>query len=263
MQRGNMEMDFENIVFEVKDRVGRITINKPPSNVIDIKTLHEMIEAMEEVRKSEEIKVLILSGAGDKAFSTGVSVPDHLPDKVDQAIPTFGNLFRTMMSLEQPTIAVVKGYCLGGGCEVACFCDIVIAAEGSKFGQPEIKLAVYAPLAIPAFPRIMGRKKAFEFLLTGDTIDATEAQRLGLVNMVVPQAELEEAVAKFVAKLTAHSLVAIKASKRALYAGYDLPFAEALRISEDIYLNVIAKSRDGVEGLRAFLEKRKPVWSDE
>jgi cyclohexa-1,5-dienecarbonyl-CoA hydratase len=256
-------MDFENIVFEVKDRVGKITINRPPANVIDIETLHEMIAAIEEVKKSKEIKVLILSGAGEKAFSTGVSVPEHLPDKVDEAIPTFGNLFRTMLSLEQPTIAVVKGYCLGGGCEVACFCDMVIAAEGAQFGQPEIKLAVYPPLAIPAFPRIMGQKKAFEFLLTGDTIDAKEAQRVGLVNMVVPEAELEEAVDKFVAKLTVHSLVALKASKRALYAGYDLPLAEALKISEDIYLNVIAKSKDGVEGLRAFLEKRKPVWRDE
>jgi len=256
-------MAFENIVFEVKDWVGKITINRPPSNIMDIKALNEMIQAMEEVKQRQDIKVLIITGAGDRAFSTGVSVKEHLPDTVEEMIPTFGNLFRTMLLLDQPIIAVVKGHCLGGGCEVACFCDIVIASEGAQFGQPEIKLANYAPLAVAAYPRLMGMKKAFEFLLTGDTIDAKEAQRIGLVNIVVPETELEEAVDKFVKKLTAHSMVAIKASKRVIYAGYDVSFEEAMKIAEYTFLNVIAKSKDGVEGLRAFLEKREPVWRNE
>ena len=256
-------MAFENIIFEVEDWVGKITINRPPSNIIDIKALNEMIQAMEEVKQRKDIKVLIITGAGDRAFSTGVSVKEHLPDKVEEMIPTFGNLFRTMLLLDQPIIAVVKGHCLGGGCEVACFCDIVIASEGAQFGQPEIKLSNYAPLAVAAYPRLVGMKRAFEFLLTGDTIDAKEAQRIGLVNIVVPETELEEAVDKFVKKLTAHSMVAIKASKRVIYAGYDVPFEEAMKIAEYTFLNVIAKSKDGVEGLRAFLEKREPVWRNE
>lgn len=255
-------MNFENIIFEVKDRVGKIIINRPPPNIIDMKVLYEMIAAMEELNKGNA-KVLIITGAGDKAFSTGVSVQDHLPDKVNETVPLFGKFFRTMASIAQPTIAVVKGYCLGGGCEVACFCDLVIAAEGSQFGQPEIRLGDYAPLAIPAYPKIIGRKKAFELLITGDTIDAREAERIGLVNKVVPKDKLEEEVAGFVKKLTDLSLVSIKASKRALYAGYDVPFEKALDISEYIYLNTLAKSKDGMEGLRAFLEKRKPVWKDE
>lgn len=255
-------MNFDNIIFEVKDRVGKITLNRPPPNIIDIKTLYEMIAAMEELDKGNA-KVLIITGAGNRAFSTGVSVQDHLPDKVGEMVPLFGKLFRTMASLAQPTIAVVRGYCLGGGCEVACFCDLVIAAEGAQFGQPEIRLGDYAPLAIAAYPKIIGRKKAFELLITGDTIDAKETERIGLVNKVVAEDKLDETVAEFVKKLTDLSLVAIKASKRALYAGYDVTFDKALDISEYIYLNTLAKSKDGMEGLRAFIEKRKPVWQDE
>ena len=114
---------------------------------------------MDELNKVNA-KVLIITGAGEKAFSTGVSVQDHPPpDKVGEMIPLLSKFFRTMASLAQPTIATVKGYCLGGGCEVACFCDLVIAAEGSQFGQPEIKLGDYAPLGIAAYPKIFGRKK--------------------------------------------------------------------------------------------------------
>ncbi len=256
-------MDFENILFEVKDRVATITINRPPLNIIDLNTLREMIHAMEEIKEKSDVKVVLITGAGDRAFSTGVSVQDHLPDKVDDMVPIFGGLFRTMLSLDQPTIAVVNGHCLGGGCEVACFCDIVIASEKSQFGQPEIKLGDYGPLAVAAYPRLMGMKKAFEFLLTGDSIDAKEAQRVGLVNRVVPEAELQETVDTLVSKLTAHSMVAIAASKRALYAGDDAPLEESMKISENIFLNTLAKSKDYEEGLRAFLEKRAPVWRDE
>ena len=256
-------MEFENIIFEVADRVAKITINRPPPNIIDIKTLREMIQAMEAVKKRKGIKAVIITGAGNKAFSTGVSVQDHLPDSVEEMIPLFGNFFRTMISLEQPTIAVVNGYCLAGGCEVACFCDMVIASEKSQFAQPEIKLGDFAPLAVAAYPRMMGRKKAFEFLFTGDTVDAREAERIGLVNMVVPEDKLEEEVDRLLKKLTSLSPLAIRASKRALYAGYDVRFEQALAASEDIYLNVCAKSKQGFEGLYAFLEKREPVWDEE
>lgn len=255
-------MKFENIIFEVADRAAKITINKPPTNIIDVKTLREMIQAMEAVKKGKGIKAVVITGAGNKAFSAGMSIQDHLPDSVEEMIPLFGNLFRTMMSLEPPTLAVVNGYCLGGGCEVACFCDMVIASEGSQFGQPEIKLGVFAPLAVAAYPRMIGRKKAFELLFTGDTIDAREAERIGLVNRVVPQEKLEEEVDRLLKKLTSLSPLVIRASKRALYAGYDVGFEAALAASEDIYLNTCAKSKQGFEGLHAFLEKRDPVWED-
>ena len=255
-------MSFENIIFEVKDRVGKIIINRPPPNIIDIKVVYEMIAAMEELNKGDA-KVLIITGAGDKAFSTGVSVQDHLPDKIEETLPLFCKLFRTMASIAQPTIAVVKGYCLGGGSEVACFCDLVIAAEGAQFGQPEIKLGDYAPLGVAAYPKILGRKKSFELLMLGDTITAREAERIGLINKVVAEDQLDDEVAKIVNKFTDLSLVSIKASKRALYAGYDVTFEKALDIAEYIYLNTLAKSKDGMEGLHAFLEKRKPVWKDE
>ena len=256
-------MEFENITFEVADRVAKITINRPPTNIIDIKTLRDMIQAMEAVKKRKDIKAVVFTGAGNKAFSAGMSIQDHLPDNVEEMIPLFGNLFRTMASLAQPTIAVVNGHCLGGGCEVACFCDMTIASEKSQFAQPEIKLGVFPPLAVAAYPKMIGRKKAFGFLFTGDTIDAREAERIGLVNMVVPEDKLEEAVDRLLEKLTSLSPLVIKITKRALYAGYDAGFEQALATSESIYLNEGAKSKQGFEGLHAFLEKRAPVWEDE
>jgi cyclohexa-1,5-dienecarbonyl-CoA hydratase len=255
-------MKYENIIFEEKDRLAKIIFNKPPLNIIDINTINEMIDAMESVRKSNN-KALIITGTGEKAFSAGVSVQDHLPDKVETMIPLFGKIFRTMLSLDQPIIAVVRGYVLGGGCEVAAFCDIVIASENAKFGQPDITLGNYPPLAVATYPRILGMKRAFEFLITGETIDATKAKEIGLVNIVAKDEELEKEVDKFIKKILNKSLVAIKATKRAIYSGYDLGFEEALTVAEYIYLNILAKSKDGVEGLKAFLEKREPVWSDE
>ena len=254
--------NYENIIFEEKDRVAKIILNRPPLNIIDIDTINEMIDAMEVVRKSNN-KVLVITATGEKAFSAGVSVQDHLPDKVQTMIPLFGKIFRTMISLDQPIVAAVRGYALGGGCEVAAFCDVVIASENAKFGQPDITLGNYPPLAVATYPRILGIKKAFEFLITGDTIDAYRAKEIGLVNMVVKDEELEKEVDRFVKKILNKSLVAIKATKRAIYSGYDLGFEEALTVAEYIYLNVLAKSKDGVEGLKAFLEKREPVWMDE
>ena len=250
---------YENIIFEEKDKVAKIILNRPPLNIIDINTINETIDAMEMVKRSKN-KVLIITGAGEKAFSAGVSVQDHLPDKVDIMIPLFGKIFRTMISLDQPIVGVVKGYALGGGCEVAAFCDIVIASENAKFGQPDITLGNYPPLAVATYPRIVGMKKAFEFLITGDTIDAIKAKEIGLANIVAKNEELENEVDKFIKKILNKSLVAIKATKRAIYSGYDLGFEESLTVAEYIYLNILAKSKDGVEGLKAFIEKRKPVF---
>lgn len=259
------EVEFQNIVFEVEDRVGKLIINRPPTNILDIPTLEEVVALLERIRQDEELgrlKALVVTGAGDHAFSTGVSVQDHLPDKVHKMIPLFGKTLRLMIELDQPVIAMVKGYCLGGGCEFACICDFVIAAESAKFGQPEIRFGDYAPLAIALYPRLIGLRQTMELLLTGETLSAEEARRIGLVNKVVPDERLEEETRAFIEKITRYSLVAIKANKRAIYASLDLGFNEALNLIQYIYLNVLVKSHDGIEGLKAFLEKREPVWQD-
>jgi cyclohexa-1,5-dienecarbonyl-CoA hydratase len=259
-------MKFQNILFNIEDRVGKLIINRPPPNILDIATLEEVVLVLERIRQDYEgmgnLKAIVVTGAGNHAFSTGVSVQDHLPDKAQKMIPLFAKTMRLMIELDQPVIAMVRGYCLGGGCEFASICDLVVAAESARFGQPEIKFGDFAPLAIALYPRLIGLRNTLELLLTGETVTAAEAQRLGLVNKVVPDDRLEEETQALIDKITGHSLVAIKANKRAIYAAVDLGFNEALNLVQYLYLNTLVKSHDGIEGLKAFLEKREPVWKD-
>jgi len=164
------------------------------------------------------------------------------------------------MKLDLPTLAVVNGFALGGGCEIAVFCDMVIASEKSQFGQPEIKVGVYPSMVVAWLPRLIGWKKAFEIILTGDPIDAKEAERIGLINLAVPEERLTEEVDKFVSRLTDKSSVVLKWAKRAVLVGLDVDFERALQNSEIIYKQALMSTHDANEGLKAFMEKRKPVW---
>ncbi len=257
-------MGYENILFEVKKGIATITINRPPYNVLDIKTMREMNQALEEVKgRQKELKLLVITQAGDKAFSTGVDVKDHTADKVDEMIAVFHQIFRIMATLDLPTLGVVNGFALGGGFEVAVFCDMVIASEKSQFGQPEIKLAVYPSMVVAWLPRLIGVKKAFEIILTGDSIDAKEAERIGLINLAVPEDKLIQEVDKFIDRLADKSPVALKWAKRAVLAGMDVDFEQALQRSEAIYKGDLMSTHDANEGLTAFMEKRKPVWKGE
>jgi len=257
-------MGYENILYEVKEGIATITINRPPYNVLDIKTMREMNQALEEVKgRQKEFKLLVITQAGDKAFSTGVDVRDHTAEKMDEMIEVFHKIFRIMATLDLPTLAVVNGHALGGGCEVAIFCDMVIASEKSQFGQPEIKLAVYPSMVVAWLYRLIGLKKAFEIILTGDSIDAKEAERIGLINLAVPEERLAEEVEKFINRLADKSPVALKWAKRATLAGIDLDFEQALQKSEAIYKGDLMSTHDANEGLVSFMEKRKPVWKGE
>lgn len=249
------------VYLEKNDGVARVIIDRPPVNVLDIQTMSEINEALADIQKDSSINVVVIEGKG-KAFSAGVDIKDHTVDKVKDMVDTFHKMFHILVDLPQPTIAVVKGSTLGGGCELALFCDFVIAADNTKLGQPEIKVGVYPPIAAFILPRLIGRKKALELVLTGDVIDANEAYRLGLVNQVVPEDKLEEATSKFVSKLAGLSGAVVKLTKRALYLGLDGDFKQVLGKIEDIYLNEVMKTEDAVEGLTAFLEKRAPVWKN-
>lgn len=255
-------MSYENIILEIEDYVSRITINRPPPNILDIKTMSEIISALKEIRKQKAIKAVVFTGAGTKAFSAGVEVRDHLPENVKEMLRAFHGIFREMIKLNQPTIAVVNGYALGGGCELALFCDMVIASEKSELGQPDIKLGNFAPLALVAYPFFIWRKSVYEFLFTGESLSAKEAQRIGLVNKVVPESELKEAEQDLLRKLLDLSSVSIRASKMAMAATFNEQFEKALDAVEAIYMNELAPSEDGLEGLEAFLEKRSPVWKE-
>ncbi len=256
-----MTADFQNIIFQRKEGIARITLNHPPVNILDIPTMKEIVGVLDGLQRDEETKVLVFAGNG-KAFCAGVDVKDHTADKVDEMVEVFHRIFRLMWSLDIPTVAAVNGAALGGGCELVTCCDMIIASEKATFGQPEIQVGVYPPVAVVTFPRLMPHMKAMELLLTGQVIDAREAERLGIVNNVVPVESFEKEVSSFVGKLTALSGAVLRLTKRATLQGLALSLEEALAGSEDLYLNRLMKTEDATEGLQAFMEKRRPVWKD-
>jgi cyclohexa-1,5-dienecarbonyl-CoA hydratase len=183
-------------------------------------------------------------------------------DMVKRMIETFHGMFRLMDELQALSIAVVNGSALGGGCELASYCDMVLATERSTFGQPEIMVGVFPPIAALILPRVVGRKKAMEFILSGKTIGAHDALDMGLVNRIISEDLLEEEVKGFVDEFARHSAAVLRLTKKAFIAGLCDDAGEGLRRIERVYLDELMKSEDAMEGLKAFLEKRKPLWKD-
>ncbi len=255
-------MNFDYILYQKSNAVARIIINRPPYNVLDIKTIAEMNTAFDDAYADNSVKAIVVTASGNKAFSAGVDVADHTPDKMDQMLSTFDTLCYRLITTDKPTVAVVNGVALGGGCEVALACDMIIASEKSQLGQPEIKVGVYPSAAVALLPRMIGWKPSLELLLTGDNISAAEAKAIGLVNVVVPEGELEGAVEKFLGRLTDKSLAVLKATKRAYIKALDLPLKDAMASVEKDYKNDLMKTEDAVEGIKAFMERRKPVWKN-
>jgi cyclohexa-1,5-dienecarbonyl-CoA hydratase len=256
-------MVFEFIRFVVSEGVARVTLNKPPLNVLDIAMMQEINAALEALKGDPSTKVLVFEAAeGSKAFSAGVDVSEHTADKVEEMIGVFHRIFRLLDALDIPTVAVVGGAALGGGCELALFCDMIIASEKASFGQPEIQVGVLPPIAVVALPGMVGPKKAMEIVFTGDRIRAAEAQSIGLVNRVVPPEELEAAAAEFISKLAKLSGAILRLTKRAVRIGSVGRFAEGLEAIEELYLGPLMDTEDAHEGLAAFMEKRAPVWKD-
>lgn len=253
-------MEFKHISFETGEDVARITLKRPPLNILNIEMMSEINKALESL-KEKKPKVLVFAAQG-KAFSAGVDVSEHTRDKVEEMISVFHRMFRLLHALGCPTLAAVNGAALGGGCELATFCDMVVASENAKFGQPEIKVGVLAPIAAVVFPSVLGLKKTMELLLSGETVEAHEALRLGLVNRVVPQDKLEEEVEGLVKSLTGKSGIVLRLNKKAVLESLDRGFSEGLDRVEEIYLRELMETEDANEGLKAFMEKRPPEWKE-
>jgi cyclohexa-1,5-dienecarbonyl-CoA hydratase len=223
--------------------------------------MKEIIHATEQSQKDPTVKMLVVAGKG-KAFSGGVDVADHTPDKVDEMTEVFHKMCTLLLKYPQPTVAVLNGHALGGGCELAISCDMIVSSEIAKIGQPEITLGVFPPIAAIVMPRIIGRKKAMELILSGDIISAAEAYRIGLVNCIAPPDKLDEVSRNLIEKLSRLSGVVMKYTKQACYAGLDQDYDATLNKVEDIYLNKLMKTEDAVEGLKSFMEKRQPEWKN-
>lgn len=247
-----------NSIIEKTNSIARIILNRPPVNVINIALMKELNASLDGVRGA---KVIVIAAQG-KYFSAGVDVGEHKPATVKEMLDEFHAVIKKIWAMEQPTVAAVQGSALGGGMELAMACDFIVASEVAKFGQPEIQVGVFPPIAALMLSRLVPRKKAFELILTGDAIDARTAERIGLVNAVASPEEFESALNAFASRLTKLSAVVLRHTKRAaqlpLRAGDDRVLAEI----ENLYLNELMKTRDANEGLSAFIEKRTPRWSD-
>ncbi|HYV85153.1 MAG TPA: enoyl-CoA hydratase-related protein [Patescibacteria group bacterium] len=243
----------------VEKRVARLTIHRPPLNVLTIESCRGLIGAVHGLAGLDEVGVLVLAGAG-KAFSAGVDVGEHRPEQAHDSLHAFHGLCRALFDFPRPTIARVHGAALGGGCELVLCCDLAIAGASATLGLPEITLGVFPPAAAVLLPRLAGRRAAMEAILWGEALPAEEALRLRLVSEVVPDRRLDARVRERAARVASLSGVALRAARKAIRRGAVGPVDDALRAVEEMYLKEMMRSEDALEGLDAFLEKRRPVW---
>ena len=252
---------YQHIKFNIDDRVARITLSRPPVNIFNIVMMQEINDALNECSQQRELVAIVFDAAPDcRAFSAGVAVEEHVEDTIFQMLDSFHAIFLSLEQIGRPTIAVVDGAALGGGCELVAACDIVIASERARFGQPEIKLGVFPPVAAVLLPRVIGDKRARELILTGELIEAVEAARLGLVNYVLPDNELAQKTSELLSRFRNLSAAALALTKEAITIGQGRSLHAALKEVENLYLNELMKTQDATEGINAFIEKRKPEW---
>jgi cyclohexa-1,5-dienecarbonyl-CoA hydratase len=253
-------MDESPIHLHREHRVATLTISRPPLNILDIPTIDRLGEVIAGLAADPELLVVVLRGAGERAFSAGVAVQDHTPDRVGLMLDSLHGTIRRLRDLDAITVAAVQGQCLGGGMELAASCDLIVATEDVRFAQPEINLGCFAPVAAALYPSRIGAGRTLDLLLANGSLSLDAALLFGLVNRWAPAGKLDEEVAKLVTRLTSHSAPVIRLTKKAVRAGRDLPFAEALAETERIYKEELLPLADVEEGAAAFMEKRRPIW---
>ena len=259
-------MHLENLLLDISEGIATVTVNRPTAmNAMTAATLGELEGVVAEIVRNPEIRAAILTGAGSKAFVAGADIAVMREMTSTQARDLALLAHRTYAAIEhspKPFIAAVNGYALGGGCELSMACDIRIASENAKFGQPEINIGI-----LPGFggtqrlARLVGKGRALEIILTGEMIDASEALRIGLVNRVVPQADLLEAARQLARKIAAKGLVAVKLCKEAVGNGLEMDLAKACAYEAELF-GYSFSTADQKEGMGAFLEKRPAVFRD-
>jgi cyclohexa-1,5-dienecarbonyl-CoA hydratase len=247
---------------EKSDGIGKIILNRAPVNILNIEMMEEINNTLKDFKTDDTLKLVTISSSM-KAFSAGVDIKEHTVEKVNQMMSVFHEMFERLDAIEVPVVCIVNGAALGGGCELVAFCDIVIASDKSTFGQPEISVGVFPPIAVLLFLKLVGIKKGTELILTGDIISSEEAKEIGLVNVVLPSEDFENHVTKYLQKFTEKSGIVLKLTKKAIkYCLTDYYRTDLLKSVENIYLNQLMKTDDATEGLTAFMEKRKPIWKD-
>lgn len=248
------------ILLEKTGRAASLVIDRPPLNVLDLALLRELRQALDGLERDDGVDLVILRGAGARAFSAGVDVKDHTRAQVPEMLDLVHGVIRKLSSLPQPTVAVVDGLCLGGGCELASSCDLVLASEESVFATPEITVGCFPPVALARFSSQIGYHRAAEMILTGRRLSAHEAASMGLVNRVAPRDRLPQALAELRDDLLDKSRAVLRITLKGLREVGLKDLSAALARSEEIYLEELLETEDVEEGVRAFVEKRKPRW---
>ncbi|MGA8153178.1 MAG: enoyl-CoA hydratase/isomerase family protein [Terriglobales bacterium] len=247
------------IALELQPPVAHVRLQNPPLNVIDLSMMDELATALAEIETLPGITVIIFSGT-QKAFSVGVDVAAHTPDKVSQMLSKFHAVIRALVASTKVTIATVHGHCLGGGAELAMVCDLVYTSELATWGFPEIKLGCFPPVAATALAALVGQKHAADLILTGRSVTGKEAANIGLANAVLAEVDLQHAVQEAVQHLAQLSPAALAITKKAIYAWDSIHFDKGLARAEKIYFEDLMKTEDAQEGINAFLQKRQPEW---
>lgn len=240
-------------------RVARLALTHPPLNVLDFQMMDEMLEALQTIEQRSEICAVVLSGS-DRAFSAGVDVAIHTPDKIPAMLEKFHGLINRLAKLRKVTIAEVRGACFGGGAELAMICDLVYTTEQAKWGFPEITLGCYPPVACAALPALVGEKRAADLIFTGRTISGTDAAAWGLANEAHSEDELRPAIQGALDRLLKLSPVALAMAKKSFYAWDSIHLDKGIARAEKIYLEELMQTADAQEGINAWLEKRHPQW---
>ena len=255
-------MAFDNLLLERAGAIATVTINRPKVlNALNTQTLDELRRVVLDLKQDDAVRVVILTGAGEKAFVAGADINElavQTPVTGREHALSGQHVFDLLENLGKPVIAAINGFALGGGCELAMACTLRLAADTARLGQPEISLGLIPGYAgTQRLPRLVGKGKAMELILTGAPIAADEAQRIGLVNRVVPAAELMKAAKELAAQLAKSAPIAMRYIINAVNKGVEMPFAEACQYEATLF-GLVASTEDMREGTRAFLEKRKP-----
>lgn len=255
----NIETAYKKIALDFAPPAARITLSNPPLNIIDLPMMDELVAAFEQLDQRNDLSLIVLTG-NEQAFSTGVDIAAHEPGSVRIMLTKMHSVIRAVTATKKVTIAAVRGYCMGGGAELALVCDMVFCTETSTWQFPEINLACFPPVATVALPALVGQKRAAELILTGRIIHGDEAFHMGLANDAVHEDELDHLVDEVGQRVVSLSPAALASAKKAFYSFDAAEFDKRLQHVETIYFDELMRTEDAQEGIRSFLEKRKPVW---
>jgi cyclohexa-1,5-dienecarbonyl-CoA hydratase len=253
--------EFQYVKFRIDGEVAHLRLDRPEQNLLNERMLMEIAAGINSVSEKASVKMILLDSAG-KTFSGGIELGEYTQRRVFQLLDAFHNAFSAMLDTSKPVLVVVNGPAYGGGAELAALGDLVIATPNAKFAQPEIKLGAFPPLAAAVLPYILGPKRALELVLTGEAMSAEKAREVGLINWLVPEAELVAKVDEVIRRVTSQSGPVLTMAKKAILGSLGLPLRDGVRNSMKVFLNELADLEDSQEGLRALVEKRAPKWKN-